>query len=72
MDNIIIRKIALPMSVRAFTLPDEQGDYNVYINEKLSREQQYKSLSHEMAHIANGDFFRDESATEIEKSHRRI
>lgn len=67
MDNIIIRKIPLPTGVRAFTLPDEQGDYNIYINESLSADQQYKSLSHEIRHISNGDFFSEDSAVEIEK-----
>ena len=67
MNENIIRKIKLPMSVRAFTIPDSQGDYNIYINDALSDEQQYESLCHEVCHIENGDFFRDEDATEIER-----
>lgn len=66
-DEIFIRKIPLPLGVRAFTLPDAQGDYNVYINERLSYEQQMKSLKHEESHILNGDFYSEKSACEIER-----
>lgn len=67
-ENIFIRKIPLPFGVRAFTLPDSQGDYNVYINEKLSYEQQMKSLEHEKAHIDNGDFLSEDTACNIERA----
>lgn len=66
-ENVFIRKIPLPLGVRAFTIPDAQGDYNIYINEKLSSEQQKKSLEHEQNHIINGDFYKDDTAVEIEK-----
>lgn len=66
-ENIIVRYIPLPVTVRAFTIPDASGDYNVYINSSLSSEQQRKSYEHEALHIKNGDFFRDEDAVEIEK-----
>ena len=65
-ENIIVRYIPLPVSVRAFTVPDSQGNFNVYINSSLSFEQQRKNYEHEVCHIENGDFFRDETATEIE------
>ncbi|MBQ2758167.1 MAG: hypothetical protein IJE93_00190 [Clostridia bacterium] len=70
MENIIIRTIPLPSSVRAFTVADESGDYNIYINSLLSFEQQIKSLEHEAVHIENGDFYKEMTATEIERSHK--
>lgn len=66
MEEIIIREIPLPTSVRAFTLPDAQGDYNIYINSRLCLSQKKESLLHEKRHIENGDFFKDEKATVIE------
>lgn len=66
-NEIFVRKIPLPFGVRAFTLPDAQGDYNVYINERLSYEQQMKSLRHEELHILNGDCYSEKSAVEIER-----
>ena len=67
-ENVYIRKIPLPFSVRAFTLPDSQGDYNIYINQRLSPEQQEKSLAHEKKHIQRGDFLKEESASSIENA----
>lgn len=61
-----MRLIALPLSVRAFTLTDEQGDYNVYLNCALSFEQQKKSLQHERRHIENGDFNKELPVSVIE------
>ena len=71
MDEIIIRGIVLPPHVRAFTLPDAQGDYNVYLNSMLSEEQQRRSLAHELRHIRRGDFYqRETTAKEIEAAAR--
>lgn len=66
-EDIIIRKIPLPLRVRAFTIPDSDGDYNIYINSNLSDEQQKKSLAHEKSHIENEDFLKSSSAGEIEE-----
>ena len=71
MEDIIIRLIPLPVHVRAFTMPDAQGDYNVYINVLLSTEQQNISLQHELRHIRRGDFYkRDKTAKEIEAENK--
>ncbi len=71
-ENIFVRKITLPLSVRAFTIPDAQGDYNIYINAALSSEQQHKSLEHETMHIRNGDFNKDENAASIEMKIKKL
>ena len=71
MKEIIIRLMPLPPHVRAFTMPDEQGDYNVYVNAVLSGEQQRRSLQHELRHIRRDDFYkRDSSAREIEEENK--
>ena len=64
--------IPLPMSVRAFTIPDAQGDYNIYINSALSSEQQHKSLEHEALHIMNDDFYSEEEATVLEMKMKKL
>lgn len=66
MNEIYVRTLPLPVHIKAFTLPDAQGDYNVYINAALSAEQQQKSLRHERTHIEKDDFDRDESVSVIE------
>lgn len=70
MEDVIVRVMELPVGVRAFTVADEQGDYNVYLNCSLSFEQQQKSLQHERRHIINGDFYKNDSAVSIEKKAR--
>ena len=59
--------MALPPHVRAFTMQDAQGDYNVYINEAMTYEQRLRSFAHEKRHIDNGDFASELCATEIER-----
>ncbi len=66
MNEIHVRTLPLPVRVRAFTLPDAEGDYNVYINASLSCEQQRLSFAHERRHIERDDFFRDLPAAVIE------
>ena len=67
MNEIVVRMMRLPQHVRAFTVPDAQGDYNVYINEDMSYEQRLRSFAHEKRHIENGDFASDLCAAEIER-----
>lgn len=57
----------MPMTIRAFTVEDENGDYNVYLNTNLSEDAKKKSYSHEARHISNGDFASSDNASIIEK-----
>ena len=66
--SIFIREMKMPLTIRAFTVPDANGDYNIYINNDLSEEAKEKSLKHEKAHIENNDFGSDELARKIEKN----
>ena len=66
MKNIIIRTIDMNSCARAFTILDNDGDYNIYINAAMSYEQQRKSLDHERRHIERGDFFSFDDAISIE------
>ena len=63
----IVRQIKMPLTIRAFTLPDANGDFNIYINQDLSDEAKRKSLAHEDLHIENNDFQKNEFARIIEK-----
>jgi hypothetical protein len=66
--SIFIREMKMPLTIRAFTVPDANGDYNIYINNDLSEEAKEKSLKHEKMHIENNDFSSSELARAIEKS----
>ena len=67
MSSVIIRQIKMPLTVRAFTLPDANGDFNIYINEDLSDEAKKKSLAHEKKHIKRNDFSSAKPAHLIEE-----
>lgn len=66
MNDIYIRLIKLPSSVRGFTAPDADGNYNVYINEGLTPEQARKTYRHELKHIRQGDIESPEESGNIE------
>lgn len=66
--SIFIREMKMPLTIRAFTIPDENGDYNIYINNNLSDEAKQKSLKHEKNHIDNNDFSSSELARVIERN----
>lgn len=66
MDNYIVRIVKLPRSVRGFTIPDENGDYNIYLNDRLSDADLIKAYDHEVQHIEAGHFY-DDTKTVAEK-----
>jgi hypothetical protein len=63
---IFVREIKMPLTIRAFTIPDANGDFNIYINKDLSDSAKKKSLEHEQTHILRNDFQKDLSAKLIE------
>ncbi len=66
--SIFIREMKMPLTIRAFTVPDANGDYNIYINNDLSEEAKEKSLKHEKKHIEENDFEAADLARVIEQS----
>lgn len=56
----------MPLTIRAFTVPDANGDYNIYINNDLSEEAKKRSFEHEKNHIENNDFSSSDLARVIE------
>ncbi len=56
----------MPITVRAFTVPDANGDFNIYINEALSDAAKKESLEHEKTHILRNDFQKDLSVGLLE------
>ena len=67
MDAVIIRKLDLPHGVNGITVLDENGDYNIYINDRLSYGQQGVAFRHEIEHIKQGHFYRLEDITILEE-----
>ena len=67
MDAIIVRTIDLPTTVKGMTVLDEEGDYNIYLNARLSGDLQAVAFRHEIEHIRRGDFYSAESVGEKER-----
>ena len=63
---IFIREMKMPLTIRAFTIPDANGDFNIYINKDLSDSAKKKALEHEKAHISRNDFQKENSVRLIE------
>lgn len=70
MENIIVRMSeSLPLSIHGMVICDENGDYNIYLNSKLSAEEQRKAYEHELEHIHGHDFQKQSlSVGQIEQS----
>ena len=58
--NIFVRMIPIPKAVRAVTLPNEDGTFDIYINSNLPDELQQKALEHELGHIRKDHFYNDD------------
>lgn len=67
MDAVIIRKIDMPVGIKGLTVLDENGDYNIYINDKLSHDQQGVAFRHEVEHIKRGHFYSYEDLLALEE-----
>lgn len=66
-DHYFVRIIPFPVdSIGGMVMPNDDGTYMIYLNANLSRERQIIAFRHELAHIANGDFYNDKSIAEIE------
>ena len=69
MDAVIIRSIRFP-SIHTYgaTRKDSNGDFNVYIDERLSEQRMRETLWHEIDHIQKGHFSELITAEEAERS----
>ena len=71
MNEVVIRTVNLPVTISAYTALDSGGDYNIFINAKMSLERQIIAYRHELQHIERGDFFKEGSADIIELDSRQ-
>ena len=61
-----IRLIDMPCSIKALVSMGDDGFYNIYINSKLSREEQCRAAAHELNHIALDDFYNNKDIRSVE------
>lgn len=59
MDNIYTYFVKFPnRRIREAVMPCSDGGYTIYIDERLTLEQQIRAYNHAIRHIKNGDFDR--------------
>jgi hypothetical protein len=56
----------LPFGVKGFVVHDENDDYTIFLNDRLGRDVNLKTLGHELEHIENGDLYATDEADYIE------
>ena len=56
-ENITVRVLDLPTTIRGFCWHDENGQEFIAVNARLTREQNKKTMKHELKHIKAGDMF---------------
>lgn len=66
MENIIVRLKDLPCGINGVTILDEDGNYNIYINARLSYYGQREAYWHELKHIQRDDFYNNLPIQEVE------
>ncbi len=66
MERIFTRLVDLPLTIRGYTSLDPDGNYNIYLNSRLSLEQQRKTYKHELTHIQRDDFADSKTLAEAE------
>lgn len=67
MDGIYLRYLSLPPTVKGLTIQDEEGNYNIYLNSRLTYEAHTETLKHEINHITNNDFSKHSHIKNLEK-----
>ncbi len=55
-NDISVKYIDLPCSVRSYVVNNADMTYTIVLNSRLSHQQNVLSYSHECEHIANGDY----------------
>ncbi|MEI6100915.1 MAG: hypothetical protein WCP73_03660 [Eubacteriales bacterium] len=69
MGDIFIRFVSFPtLRVYGATALDENGDYNIFIDERLSNEKKLETYKHEVLHIKNRHFDPSISSQEAEEA----
>ena len=57
MDDVFIRVVTFPsLTTPSACIPDPDGNYNIYIDERLSDETKKRKLKHELIHARQNHF----------------
>lgn len=65
-DDIVVRLLDMPTTVRGFVSPSPDGVYNIYLNARQTFEVQRETYRHEIRHIQRHDMDSRKKITELE------
>lgn len=65
-EDFCVRVIDLPYSVKGFVTYDQDGFPNIYLNARISLDEQKRAMEHELTHISRQDAFSGEAIRDIE------
>ena len=66
-EDVFVRQIELPRTVKGFVTPNDDGTYSVYLNSLCDEETQRRTLEHELRHLDRNHFEREgESVAALE------
>ncbi len=71
-DEYDVRLLDLPASVGGFVTESPDGFTNIYLNARHSKEQQRRSLDHELGHVEHDDLHSAEPVASIEARDLRM
>jgi hypothetical protein len=71
MEDIFVRYIALPPKIKGLTVQDSKGNYNIYLNSRLTYEANLETLQHELDHVAENDFSSHQHINFIENKNEK-
>lgn len=57
---IFVRMVALPETIPAVTIPNDDGTFDIYINAVLPELLQNRALEHELRHIHLDHFYNED------------
>ena len=73
LENIFVHYLDMPTSVKSNVTHNEDGSYSIFINARLSQNQQANAYMHELEHILKDDFNRrHETADRLEYYAHRL
>lgn len=64
--------IRLPKGIREMVAPDAEGNYTIYLNDRLSDEQRLKAYRHAVSHCEHGDFEKADAGLIESEAHKRL
>lgn len=64
--NYFVRFIRLPSTIPGVVVPNDDGTFDIYLNDCIPENRREDAIRHELEHIAQDHFYQDRPIAEIE------